>query len=82
MEEMINNKNKVLLEGAKKLRDVGKIAKMLEGVDFDNVTAAKNFMEIVAASLRDLSYFQYTMRDEADKATSEAKEVPEDETSM
>ena len=82
MEEMIIRKNEVLLEGAKKLNDVGKVARMLEGVDFDNVSSAKAFCEVVGVYLRDISYGSYTMREEANKALPEAVEVPYDEADM
>lgn len=82
MEEMINRKNEILLEGAKKLNDVGKVARMLEGIDFDNVSSAKFFCEVVGVYLRDISYHAYTMREEANKALPEAVEVPTDEADM
>lgn len=82
MEEMINRKNELLLEASKRLNEVGRVARMLEHVDFENVSAAKTFCDVVANYLRDQSYYAYTMRDEADKALPEAVEVSEDESNV
>ena len=82
MEEMINRKNELLLEASKKLIDVGDVARMLEGVDFNDAISAKIFCGIVGKYLCHISCGAYTMRNEADKALPEAVEVPEDETSM
>jgi len=82
MEEMINRKNELLLEASKKLIDVGEVARMLEGVDFDSAISARIFCKVACEYLRNISYGAYTMRDEADKALPEAVEVPEDEASM
>jgi len=82
MKEMINRKNELLLEASKRLDEVDRVARMLEHVDFENVSAAKTFCVVVANYLRDQYYCAYTMRNEADKALPEAVEVPEDETSM
>ena len=82
MEEMINRKNELLLEASKKLIDVGDVARMLEGVDFDSEISAKIFCGIVGNYLRDISYGAYNMRNEADKALPEAVEVPEDESNV
>lgn len=82
MEEMINRKNELLLGASKKLIDVGEIARMLEGVDFDSAISARIFCKVVGEYLRNTSYGAYAMREEADKALPEAVEVPENETDM
>lgn len=82
MEEMINRKNELLLEASKKLIDVGEVARMLEGVDFDSAIPARTFCKVVGEYLRTISYGAYTMLDEADKALPKAVEVPEDEADM
>jgi hypothetical protein len=82
MEEMIIRKNEVLLRGAEELNKVRKLSRMLNGVEFKDITSAEIFCGVISEYLRDISFYSYTMRDEADKALPEAVEVPENETDM